>query len=357
MPTTYPFAILSTNEELQRPPEEIHEVLKVRPFITKGRTKHEYPVDSPEASGFGELEAQADTYCPSEDLVTALNMAIAVGMPLLLTGDPGTGKTTAAYFAAHKLGLDLIHYQVKSSSRAKDLLYEFDNVRYFTDAQLQASQTGAELTARVRRDDYVRFRYLGEAIRSDSVKVLLIDEIDKAPRDFPNDLLLEVDKLCFEVPEIERPRQQAPPERRPIVIITSNLERSLPEPFLRRCILHDIPFNEDLLKKIIAKHFPELSSGQATTSEASQDQATQRGGDLLERANTAFSALRKRRLKKKPSTAELLVWLQLLLLPENKKDEGLWDRVNDKNLSGLPFLGALLKHPEDLAAIAARRPV
>lgn len=354
MPTTYPFAILSTNEEIQRPPEKIHHLLKQRPFITKYRAEPSSPTDSPEASGFGELETQANTYCPSDDLVTAFNMAIAVGMPLLLTGDPGTGKTTAAYFAARKLGLDLIHYQVKSSSRAKDLLYEFDNVRYFTDAQLQASQTGGELTARVRRDDYVRFRYLGEAIRSNSVKVLLIDEIDKAPRDFPNDLLLEIDKLCFEVPEIDQPWQQAPPERRPIVIITSNLERSLPEPFLRRCILHDIPFNKDLLGKIITNHFPEQSAGQVTTSEISQDKATERGGDSFYRATQAFLALRKKGLKKKPSTAELLVWLQLLLLPENKENEDLWKRVDAGNLGKLPFLGALLKHPEDLEAIAVR---
>ena len=174
-------------------------------------------------------------------MAEVINTAIAVGEPLLLTGQPGTGKTQSAYYTAFQLGVKCIHFQVKSDSTAKDLLYDFDMVRYFRDAHLQNVQqeqlsNGNPNT--LNKDDYIEKRQLWEAFELGKKKgvsqVLLIDEIDKAPRDFPNDLLHELNQMEFTILETGE-KISAPAHLRPIVFITSNSERRLPEPFLRRC--------------------------------------------------------------------------------------------------------------------------
>jgi len=198
----------------------------------------------------GSLTDEARHYVPGQTLETAINTAIAVGEPLLITGEPGTGKTQAAYYTAFKLGVGpLCHFQVKSDTVARDLLYHFDNVRYFHDAQFAKD-------SKFQKADYVEKRPLWTAFESTLPQVLLIDEIDKAPRDFPNDLLHELDQMEFRVPETGQ-IIKASPETRPIVFITSNSERRLPEPFLRRCVYHHVKFDEELIDL-----FPENASGQ-----------------------------------------------------------------------------------------------
>ncbi len=280
----------------------------------------------------GSFAADARLFVPGEELETAINTAIAVGGALLITGEPGTGKTQAAYYAAFKLDLEpVIHFQVKSESTANDLLYHFDTVRYFHDANLL--KDGRTLDKR----DYVERRALWEAMAFDEPRVLLIDEIDKAPRDFPNDLLHELDKMEFTVAETGD-TIFAPIERRPIVFITSNSERRLPEPFLRRCVYHHIRFDDDLVAKAVERRshqFPGLSRG------------------FLKLAVERFLALRDSGLRKKPATGELLVWLRVLALAVGTYPEKL-----DKDLSRLPYLGVLLKDHQDIEDLkTTRRPV
>jgi MoxR-like ATPase len=191
------------------------------------------------------FQEDAQRFIPGEELETAINTAIAVSEPLLITGEPGTGKTQTAYYAAHKLGIEpVIHFQVKSDSTGKDLLYHFDTVRYFHDANF------AEDRKSLDKDDYVEKRALWDAIVSEETKILLIDEIDKAPRDFPNDLLLELDKMEFKILETGKVIK-GDRNNRPIVFITSNSERRLPEPFLRRCVYHHITFDRNIVEKAV----------------------------------------------------------------------------------------------------------
>ncbi len=269
------------------------------------------------------FEEDASRFVPGERLETAINTAIAVGLPLLITGEPGTGKTQAAYYAAYKLGAEpVIPFQVKSDSSASDLLYHFDAVRLFRDAQL------VEKGEVLDKSKYVEKRALWEALDSPTPRVLLIDEIDKAPRDFPNDLLLEIDKMEFRVPETGQMVRARTKSMRPVVFITSNSERRLPEPFLRRCVYHHLRFDVSILEKAIQARKDEY----ATLSDGFLALATQR-----------FLALRDSNLRKRPSTGEFLVWLRVLALTTGTYPDKL-----ESNLAKLPYLGTLLKDHQDI---------
>jgi len=273
--------------------------------------------------------ADARRFVPGEALESAINTAIAVGDPLLITGEPGTGKTQTAYYAAYKLGVEpVIHFQVKSDSTAAHLLYHFDTVRYFHDAHLRRDD------APLDKHDYVEPRALWQAMTSETPRVLLIDEIDKAPRDFPNDLLHELDKMEFTIAETGE-TIRAPRKKRPMVFITSNSERRLPEPFLRRCVYHHIRFDDDLVAKAV---------------ETRRDEYAALNDDVLKLAVERFLALRDRSLRKPPATGELLVWLRILALAV-----GTYPGKIDRDLSRLPYLGVLLKDHQDIEDLEAGR--
>lgn len=274
------------------------------------------------------FEKDARRFVPGDDLEAAINASLAVGSPLLITGEPGTGKTQAAYYTAYKLGIEpVLHFQVKSDSNATDLLYYFDAVRYFHDANLNKDQVKQST---FDKKNYVEKRLLWEAFEAETPRVLLIDEIDKAPRDFPNDLLHELDKMEFKIAETQEVKK-APTEKRPIVFITSNSERRLPEPFLRRCAYHHIHFDEELVRKAVKSRIPDYGNLSA---------------DIIEMAIRRFLALRAKPLRKPPSTAELFVWLQVLAASAHTSPEFLSD-----NLARLPYLGALLKDQHDIEEI------
>ena len=279
------------------------------------------------------LATEAPFFIPGEALVTAMNAAIAVAEPLLITGEPGTGKTQAAYYAAHRLGTRVFHFQVKSETTAGELLYHFDTVRYFHDAHLANIR---EDSAPLDKTRYVEPRALWQAFdygrEQGRPAVLLIDEIDKAPRDFPNDLLHELDQMEFLVVETgERIR----PERTlaPILFITSNSERRLPEPFLRRCVYHHIAFDPEVVRRAVA-----VRAGQFDPL----------GPELTDLAIRAFLAIRRRSLRKRPATGELLVWLRVLALAMGVERSRLEQALKDQDLTRMPYLGALLKDHKDL---------
>jgi MoxR-like ATPase len=274
------------------------------------------------------FESNSRNFVPGTELETSINTALAVGSPLLLTGEPGTGKTQAAYYAAYKLNIEpVFHFQVKSDSSAGDLLYYFDAVRYFYDANLLKDKDEKN---KLDKANYVEKRDLWKAFESDVPRIVLIDEIDKAPRDFPNDLLLELDKMQFRVAETQE-TITADPARRPIVFITSNSERRLPEPFLRRCVYHHIEFNEDLVEQAV-------KSRNADYENLSED--------FIKLALQRFLMLRSKSLRKLPSTGEFLVWLRVL-----SAYFGTTPAILDDNLAKLPFLGVLLKDQQDFKDI------
>ncbi len=308
--SSYPFRLVNDDRE---GPLEDAQLLRQRPFVSV-------------ASNF---TADAKRFVPGEQLETAVNTAIAVGEPLLITGEAGTGKTQAAYYAAYKLGIEpVLHFQVKSDGSARDLLYYFDTVRYFHDAHLAKDDTPLNKT------DYVEPRALWQAIVSPHPRVLLIDEIDKAPRDFPNDLLHELDQMEFTVAETGE-TIRAPRDQRPIVFITSNSERRLPEPFLRRCVYHHIRFDDDLVAKAVEKR---------------QEEYAALSPDFVKLAVQRFLALRDRPLRKRPSTGELLVWLRVLAVAVGTYPERL-----DQDLSHLPYVGVLLKDHQDIEELGGMR--
>ena len=284
----------------------------------------------PFAAVYNTFEKDAKRFVPGDELEAAINAALAVGSPLLITGEPGTGKTQAAYYTAYKLGIEpVLHYQVKSDSSASDLLYYFDAVRYFRDANVskdKVRQSGFS------KKSYVEKRILWEALESDTPRVLLIDEIDKAPRDFPNDLLHELDRMEFKIVETQSV-VKASPERRPVVFITSNSERRLPEPFLRRCAYHHIQFDEELVRKAVRSRIADYRK---------------LSPEFIDLAIRRFLALRAKPLRKPPSTAELFVWLQVLAAAADTSSEFLSD-----NLSRLPYLGTLLKDQTDMEEVKA----
>ncbi|HUF86791.1 MAG TPA: MoxR family ATPase [Thermohalobaculum sp.] len=270
-------------------------------------------------------------YVATEDLMVAVNAAIRLERPLLVKGEPGTGKTELARQVAGALGLRLIEWHVKSTTRAHQGLYEYDAV-----SRLRDSQLGDERVRDVR--NYIRPGKLWEAFAADARVVLLIDEIDKADIEFPNDLLQELDRMEFHVYETGETIEA---KHRPIVIITSNNEKELPDAFLRRCFFHFIAFPDTAtLTRIIDVHFPGIRR------------------ELVRAALTQFYEIRETPgLKKKPSTSEVLDWLKLLMADEVDPAA-----LRADPASAIPLLhGALLKNEQDvhlferLAFLARRR--
>ncbi|UUX50464.1 MoxR family ATPase [Nisaea acidiphila] len=260
-----------------------------------------------------------DDYVATEDLKVAVNAAITLQRPLLVKGEPGTGKTVLAHEVAKALGMPLIEWHVKSTTKAQQGLYEYDAV-----SRLRDSQLGDEKVHDI--SNYIVRGKLWEAFEADTQSILLIDEIDKADIEFPNDLLLELDRMEFFVYETQ---QTVKATQRPVVIITSNNEKELPDAFLRRCFFHYIRFPEpDVMAEIVEVHFPDLKK------------------NLLREALTSFYEVREvPGLKKKPSTSELLDWIKLLVV-EDIPPEAL--RSKDKKDIIPPLYGALLKNEQDV---------
>ncbi|MBQ57381.1 ATP-binding protein [bacterium] len=259
-----------------------------------------------------------DTYIAADDLAIAVNAAVTLERPLLVKGEPGTGKTELARQVAASLNMKIIEWNIKSTTRAQQGLYEYDAV-----SRLRDSQLGSERVHDVAH--YIKKGKLWQAFSSEEKIVLLIDEIDKADIEFPNDLLQELDRMSFHVYETGTTVEA---KNRPVVIITSNNEKELPDAFLRRCFFHYISFPEpEILRKIIDVHHPKLKP------------------QVLETALSQFFEIRDTPgLKKKPSTSEVLDWLKLILAEDLKPEDLRRDGVN-----ALPRLhGALLKNEQDV---------
>ena len=260
-----------------------------------------------------------ENYVATDDLTMAVNAAVTLARPLLVKGEPGTGKTQLAREIARALNRPFLDWAIKSTTKAQHGLYEYDAV-----SRLRDSQLGDEKVRDI--GNYIIKGKLWEAFESDSQPVLLIDEIDKADIEFPNDLLRELDQMEFYVYET---RQTVKARNRPIIIITSNNEKELPDAFLRRCFFHYIRFpDKDTMQKIVDVHFPELKK------------------NLVRDAMEVFFGLRELPgLKKKPSTSELLDWLKLLMA-EDIDPEVLRESSAKKSLP--PLYGALLKNEADM---------
>ncbi len=257
-----------------------------------------------------------EEYIIDDDLMLTINIAIKMNKPLLVKGEPGTGKTSLAEAVAQALGKKLIVWSIKSTTKAQDGLYQYDVVRRLYDSEL-----GNKGVDDVKR--YIKLGKIGEAFTSDEQCVLLIDEIDKADLEFPNDLLWELDRMEFYIPETDETIRAKNP---PIVIITSNAEKELPDAFLRRCAFHFIDFpDRELMRDIVLAHYPDIEE------------------KLMEQAIEAFFYVRDYfELKKKPGTSELLDWISALKLSGLPVDDLRRD---------LPLTGFLLKKDEDREAV------
>jgi MoxR-like ATPase len=318
------------------------------------RSRHQVDISTrftaaglPPTREIGGVTVTREPYIAGEGLEDAVNLAIALGRPLLLQGDPGTGKTRLAHAVAYALGLPLEEAYIKSTSRAQDLLYTYDAVQRLYDVQIpqapppagtraarvSAGRTGPHLTGHrpASRSSgagkYVRLGPLGRALKiaaeHDQRSVVLIDEIDKADIDFPNDLLRELDQLTFDIPEVPGLSYAVPenkPELRPVVIVTNNEEKTLPAAFLRRCVFHYIEFPKD------PDHIAEILTLHGIDNDA-----------LREEAVDVLLNMRKLDLSKKPGLSELLDWAGYLHAVEMSAEE----------LASLPYLGALIKQRSD----------
>jgi len=259
-----------------------------------------------------------ETYIASEELKHAVNVAVALGRPLLVRGEPGTGKTLLAENLARALEMPLVRWHVKSTTKARDGLYIYDTV-----ARLYDSRFGGDVNDIAK---YIQLGPLGEALSAPSRVVLLIDEIDKADIEFPNDLLHELDAMRFRIDETGR---EVAAKERPVVVITSNNEKELPDAFLRRCVFHYIQFpDRELMAEIVKVHHPDITDR------------------VLDNALEMFFSLRSTpKLRKKPSTSELIDWILAL-----KKAGVDLSKVGH----GIPFLGTLLKTEADVELVQKR---
>ena len=255
----------------------------------------------------------SQNYVASEELLRAANIAMVLQKPLLIKGEPGTGKTMLAEAISQALGKELIIWNIKSTTKAQDGLYVYDVVQ-----RLYDSQFGGQGVDDIEK--YVKLGKLGEAFTSQEQAILLIDEIDKADLEFPNDLLWELDRMEFHIPETGRTVKA---RHRPVVIITSNAEKELPDAFLRRCVFHYIEFpDRELMADIVRVHYPDISE------------------KLLTQVLEAFYKIRNLpQIKKKPSTSEIIDWIQAL--QHGGVDVG-------RIVKEVPYLGVLLKKNEDI---------
>ena len=271
--------------------------------------------ETPHKRGFNHFKGTAG-YIASDELMEAVNCAIALERPLLIKGEPGTGKTLLAKHIAEALGMPMESWHVKSTSKASEGLYVYDTIQRLNDARFGDGDV-RDIRA------YIKLGSLGRTFKAEERHVLLIDEIDKADMEFPNDLLLELDEMRFTVMETG---DEISAKQRPVVIITSNNEKALPDAFLRRCIFHFIDFPDvELMKQIIGVHHPNLDAV------------------LLDQVLIKFYWLRgQNELRKKPSTSELIDWIAVLLR----------SGVTRSRLeSHIPFLGSLLKNEQDTESL------
>lgn len=254
----------------------------------------------------------SDDYIASKPLMEIVNVAVSLGKPLVVKGEPGTGKTLLAHSIATAINKKLLIWNIKSTTKAKDGLYVYDTVQRLNDARFKDKDISD-----IRQ--YIKMGKLGQAFKSDEQVILLIDEIDKADVEFPNDLLNELDEMSFHIHELD---EEVRAEHRPIVIITSNSEKELPDAFLRRCIFYYIEFPDaEMMEKIVKVHYPDIEN------------------KVVKEALKRFYWIREMEgLRKKPSTSELLDWIKALAL----------GGVNVDKITGeIPFLGTLLKTEQD----------